>query len=170
MSTGLGSIIVLWRKFTRIQKGEDTPMRTHIANLRNLADKLCALGDAPSDALTIAVLFGSLPAAYHQLIVSLDSSSQAQDLDFVIGRIINEEETINHFSPSSTASNSHLHHALTTKIVDKSHITCFKCGVRGHFQSECPEPGPLREIPTTTPAVRNIAASAVCDPNTQYAF
>ncbi|KAF8181521.1 hypothetical protein BJ912DRAFT_979740 [Pholiota molesta] len=110
----------------------DTPMRTHIANLRNLADKLRALGDAPSDALTIAILFGSLPASYHQLIVSLDSNNQP-------------------FSPSSTVSNSHSHNAFATKITDKTRITCFKCGHRGHFQSECPESGPLREIPTTTP-------------------
>jgi hypothetical protein len=167
MSTGLGSIIVLWRKFTRIQKGEDTPMRTHIANVRNFADKLRALGDAPSDALTIAILFGSLPATYHQLIVSLDSSSQAQDLDFVIGRIINEEETINHFSTTSPVATSHSHSAYATKIIDKTRITCFKCGKRGHFQSECTEPGPLHEIPTTT---RNIAAMAISDPTAQYAF
>ncbi|KAJ7191652.1 ABC1-domain-containing protein [Mycena pura] len=39
-------------------------------------------------------------------------------------------------------------HALSARTRrDRSQITCFKCRKVGHFQNECPEPGPLVENP-----------------------
>jgi hypothetical protein len=100
----------------------------------------------------------------------LFSLDQAQDLDFIIGHIINEEEMINHFSTTSSIATSLSHSTFATKIINKTCITCFKCSKCGHFQFECMEPGPLYKIPTTTPAMCNIAAMAISNPAAQYAF
>lgn len=162
LASGLGSLIAMWGKFTKLTKTSDVPMRTHIGNLRTLADKLKHLGDAPSDALSIAVLFGSLPSHYSSLIVSLDSHPQSDNLDFVIGRILNEEYRIG-ADPASvmTSTNALYTESRPRKIIDKSKITCFKCGKLGHFQSDCTE---------TPDAATPVAAMALTNSSSRVTY
>ncbi|KAJ7695935.1 hypothetical protein B0H17DRAFT_900354, partial [Mycena rosella] len=92
-----------------------------------------------SDAQIIATLLMSLPTSYDTLIISLDSHPNKDDLDFVIGRLLNEEirqeadfsDEIGVSVPTSVL-------AVRTGR-NKSRITCFKCQKLGHFQNECPE-------------------------------
>ncbi|KAJ7890229.1 hypothetical protein B0H13DRAFT_2341162 [Mycena leptocephala] len=67
------------------------------------------------------------------------------DLDFVIGRLLNEElrqET--DYTTAIGSSSNPMPVALAARTYrDKSRVTCWKCRKLGHFQNECPEPGPL---------------------------
>ncbi|KAJ7704523.1 hypothetical protein B0H17DRAFT_838228, partial [Mycena rosella] len=88
-----------------------------------------------SDAQIIATLLMSLPPAYDSLIVALDSHAEKDNLDFVIGRLLNEEtRQESEFSAAYPETS-----ALTVRVCDKSRITCFKCRKQGHYQFECPE-------------------------------
>ncbi|KAJ3478841.1 hypothetical protein NLJ89_g12362 [Agrocybe chaxingu] len=136
MASGLGSLVAIWRKFTRITKADGTPIRAHIAEIRTIADRLTRLGDKPSDALIIATLLGSLPKTYHPLIVALDAHPEAGDLDFVIGRIINEAVTLEHFNPDTPSVVSPGNESMALRV-DVRKITCHNCGIVGHFASNC---------------------------------
>ncbi|KAJ7646879.1 hypothetical protein FB45DRAFT_891718 [Roridomyces roridus] len=147
-SSGLsGGVVVAWRKFYSLCKsGDVSTMRAHIAAVRSHADRLGRLHqDKPSDAQIIATLLMSLPPTYDTLIISLDAHPQKDDLDFVIGRLLNEElrQEAEHFDETGNPVTAPPTALATRTIRDKSRITCFKCQKLGHFQSECPEPGPI---------------------------
>ena len=119
MASGLGSLIALWGKFSRIRKAEGVTIRAHIANIRTLADQLKRLGDGPSDALTIAVIFGSLPPSYHQLIVSLNSHLLSGDLNFIIIHILNKDLTQQHLQPLEVTAGAFNFVVKYTRVLER---------------------------------------------------
>jgi hypothetical protein len=139
-SSGLGGVVAMWRKFYSIRKPlEISTMRPHIAAVRGHAEKLGRIyNDKPSDAQIIATLLMSLPSSYDTLLVTLDSHAEKDNLEFVIGRLLNEEvRQESEFSSTPFPDTS----ALAARTFrDKSRITCFKCGKLGHYRNECPEP------------------------------
>ncbi|CAA7269209.1 unnamed protein product [Cyclocybe aegerita] len=91
------SLIAIWRKFTWITKADNTPIH-------------------PSNTLTIVTLLGSLPKTYHPLVVALDAHPEAGDLDFVIGLVLNEAVTLEHFNPDMPSIVSPGHESTALKI------------------------------------------------------
>ncbi|KAJ7920138.1 hypothetical protein B0H13DRAFT_1605667, partial [Mycena leptocephala] len=80
--------------------------------------------------------------AYDTLLISLDSNPQMDDLDFDIGRLLNEE--LPQETTAIGSSSNPMPVALAARTYrDKSRVTCWKRRKLGHFQNECPEPGPL---------------------------
>jgi hypothetical protein len=101
----LGGVVAMWRKFYAHRKPVETStMRSHIAAVRGHAEKLGRIyNDKPSDAQIIATLLMSLPSSYDTLLVTLDSHPEKDNLEFVIGRLLNEEvRQESKFSESST--------------------------------------------------------------------
>ncbi|KAJ7203822.1 hypothetical protein GGX14DRAFT_369237 [Mycena pura] len=133
-------------------------MRAHVASVRGHAEKLGRLyQDKPSDAQVIAILLMSLPPSYDALAVALDAHPSSGDIDFVVGRLLNEEQRqeteIGGVMPSYGESTT----ALNANTRDMSRVTCFKCHKRGHYQSQCPEPGPLVPLPPRDATQASIA-------------
>jgi hypothetical protein len=184
MASGLGSIVAIWRKFQRMAKADNATMHAHISSIRTLANKLSSLGDAPSEAQTVAVLLGSLPPEYNTLVIVLDLHANANDIDFVIGRVLNEENRqkdggndngtsrVSH-SGAGTSTTQALYSGTRGpgKFVDESKITCFKCGEVGHFQSRCLKPGPLvTHLSVAAPSVVHANFANMGDETTYYTF
>ncbi|KAJ7912634.1 hypothetical protein B0H13DRAFT_1499079, partial [Mycena leptocephala] len=90
-----------------------------------------------SDAQIIATLLMSLPPTYDTLLVTLDSHAEKDDLEFVIGRLLNEE--VRQESEFSTTPFPETSALAARAFRDKSRLTCWKCQKLGHFQTECPE-------------------------------
>jgi len=80
------------------------------------------------------VLTMGLPDSYDTFVIALDSTdSSALTLDYVIGRLLNEE--------SRKTPNSAREAAFRAdgKRRPVSEITCFNCQKKGHYQSNCPD-------------------------------
>jgi hypothetical protein len=93
LCSGLGGAVVLWCKFhTLCKPGDPSSMGAHVATIRGLAEKLgCLHQDKPSDVQIIVTLLVSLPLAYDTLIISLNVHPQKEDLNFIIGCLLNKE-------------------------------------------------------------------------------
>jgi hypothetical protein len=140
MSQGLGSIISMWQRFFQLKKLEGVTMQAHAASIREHADRLTGLGDSPSETLMVAVLLSSLPESYGPLIVSLDTHPDRTKFDFVVQRCINEEaRQISSASSAQSSGQNSAFSAVSKPKKDKKDVTCFRCGKKGHYQSECKE-------------------------------
>lgn len=108
-----------------------------------LAFRLRGIGVNIDDEDPILVLTMGLSPVYDTFVVSLDATPANQLLlDDVIARLLNEELRHTHSNDSETHKASVARAPSTrsdaTRPPGLSHITCFMCGVKGHFQANCP--------------------------------
>jgi len=136
---GMATRLALRRRFLRLQKPEG-PMQNFIAEARRIALLLQEIGVAVDDEDIILVLTGGLPPSYDNFVITLDSMPTAQlTLDYVITRLLNEEAR--QATTTATASErTDVAFAAAARRRDISQITCWNCGKKGHFQSNCKEP------------------------------
>jgi hypothetical protein len=130
-SRGFATKMALRRKFMSMRKPDDQKMSTWIGDVRSLVFRLSQVGVTVNDENVILVLTMGLPASFDTFVVALDSTDAAAlTLDYVIGRLLNEESRISVVTPSvpEAAYAANARRPL-------SQITCFTCGKRGHYKS-----------------------------------
>ena len=140
VSQGLGSIIAIWQRLFTLKKANDTSIQAHASVIRELADRLTGLGDGLSETLLVSVLMLSLPESYSSLIISLDTHNNRTNFDFVVQCCMNEEARQTTAHNATGGHNKAFHADATRPKRDKADITCYKCGRKGHYRNECPEP------------------------------
>jgi hypothetical protein len=140
---GMATRLTLRRRFWRLQKPEG-PMQNFISEARRLAQQLADIGVSIYDEDIILVLTGGLPDSYEHFVISLDATPSAQlTLDYVITRLLNEETRQIGTTAEKRSDEAFAAAAQTypnKRRRDLSQITCFNCGKKGHFQSNCQEP------------------------------
>jgi hypothetical protein len=139
---GFATRISIKRKFFTARKKPNEPMSAWISRIRGIANHLNEIGAKVDNEEVILALTMGLPEHYNNLIITLDSSTQLE-IDTVITRLLNEEirqEAIPGDGSGSQGSQPReVALAATTRDRSaKSHITCFRCGRKGHYRSECP--------------------------------
>ncbi|KAF9231701.1 hypothetical protein BU15DRAFT_55844 [Melanogaster broomeanus] len=132
-------------------------MSSWIADVQQAAFRLKEVGYVATDEDKILILMQGLPCSYDSFIISLDAAiavittddeSEPEptiSLEIIKARLINEEAHQlaakpippfrNHSKPKSDVAMS-AHPKPRTPL---THITCFKCGKKGHYQSHCPD-------------------------------
>ena len=139
---GFATRISIKRKFFTARKKASEPMSAWISRIRGIANHLNEIGAKVDNEEIILALTMGLPDQYNNLIITLNSSTQLE-LDTVITRLLNEEIRQEALPGDGSVSQSSSQRevvlvASTRDRSNKSHITCFGCGRKGHYRSECP--------------------------------
>jgi hypothetical protein len=141
-STGRGVLVPAWHSAVSSPKRGRTPgmpMSKWITSVRDVVWQIQELKGEVLEEDIMVVLTKSLPDSYAPLIIQLDGMEEAtRTLSYVITRLIGEErrQTGEKDRPDEPQPQALL---AGRKRRDRSEITCFKCGEKGHFRSECPK-------------------------------
>ena len=137
-STGFTTRMGLKRKLWKMNMKEDQRMASWIADVKGVVFQLPRIGVTIPDEDIILALTNGLPPSYEHLVLTLDSTpSEIFNLDYVIGRLRTEEARQR---PEPGSSDTDLALVVTRGRPTRSltHITCFGCGNKGHYQANCP--------------------------------
>ena len=141
---GFSTRMALRREFARMKKSADMPMSKWVTSVRDVARQIKDLKGELPDEEVIVILTNSLPESYAPLVVQLDALEESQrTLSQVITRLIGEERR-----QSANEDREDVSVAFVTKKTrrDRSEVTCFGCGEKGHYKSECPNGQPKKPV------------------------
>ncbi len=173
---GLATRLALRRTFLTMKMKPDQPMSQWIADVRSLSFRLRAIGVTVEEEDMILVMTMGLPRTYDTFTVALDSTPADQlTLDSVITRLLNEESRAEHARPAddvdekpSIETAAYVSRAKRsdrpqsrTGAPNLSHITCFNCGKKGHYQANCPS----KNSEQSHAAVVETAGTAIVEEN-----
>ena len=71
---------------------EGTPIEQHMKHMKDLSDKLAAVGAAITEEDQVVTILGSLPESYANLVTALEARVDNLTLDFVHQSLKNEEQ------------------------------------------------------------------------------
>ena len=136
---GFATVPSLRRKFYMMKKMTPEKMAAWIGDVKAQAFEMEAAGVDLTDLDIILAITMGLPSSYDSLIISLDDTPADQlTLDYVIGRLLNEE-TRQLSRPSRAAAEDAASPVLVARSVDAERVTCHFCNKKGHYKSDCPE-------------------------------
>ena len=132
-----------------MKKGDNQVMNSWIANVKNTAYHLDAAGVMIIDEDIILTLTAGLLESYATLIVTLNSLPMNElTLSNVISSLLNEVQQNAHEDVVELSGPVYsVQDAKNKKIKTQlSEITCYNCGKKGHYKSNCPVPKKENEI------------------------
>ena len=120
-------------------------MKLHVERFDKLIMEIRTSGMTLSDPEACAILLKSLPNEYGSFVQACRFSAVAWELNAIREKVLSEAERLSEtlVNNESTALeahygskyNKHGKHRKQTK--NKKNVTCFKCGKKGHYKSEC---------------------------------
>lgn len=146
--SGYAEKFSLWRRLLNTKLNENEPVDAYVKQIRNTLDELAMMKkNLPAEDQVFALLAG-LPPSFETIISTLEVATENLDFEYVVKRLY-EFESRKKLQEQSVASNSDNAMFVKTRSgpwpnarrrppPDISRITCFKCGKKGHYQSNCP--------------------------------
>ena len=132
----------LRKKYFRLELTEGTPMERHLREMNEITDLLSAMGSETSEEDRVMTLLGSLPSCYGPLVTTLGLQIDRLSWSDVQHTLLDEEARRKGPSQSTESRrNAALVGAQLKKPQRKKtySFACHRCGVKGHFQRDCPK-------------------------------
>ena len=136
----LANKLMLKKQYFRTEMKEGTSVESHLKSMKELTDKLSAIGAPISEEDQVVTLLGSLPQSYSTLVTALEARVDDVSLSYVQQALIHEERKKN-TEPGkylvSGGESERQQSALVGKQEKK--FRCYGCGEVGHFRRDCPK-------------------------------
>ena len=92
------------KKYFRAQMKEGTSIEAHLKDMKEITDKLTAVGTPISQEVQVVTLLGSLPCSYATLVAALEARVNDVQLSHVQQALIHEEQKLQTQLESSSTS------------------------------------------------------------------
>lgn len=143
----LANKLFLKKKYFRSQMKDGTRMEKHLKDMKELTDKLAAIGAPIAEEDQVVTLLGSLPPSYATLVTALEARVDDISLKFVQQALIHEEQKQCNSDFLRSVETAAARKQTDVVLVEKKFSTgtakhkvkCFECGVVGHYKSNCPK-------------------------------
>ena len=146
----LANKLFLKKKYFRCEMTDGSGLTEHLKQMKELTDKLSAIGAVIEEEDQIVTLLGSLPASYATVVTALETKIDNLTLTFVQQALINEEQKrVNDNSRGATSDGaSAMSSQFRGNVQDNykavgaertSTFKCYKCGKEGHIKRDCPK-------------------------------
>jgi hypothetical protein len=138
---GIANQLALKRLLHKLKMEEGDEMKGHIDRIETTVSKLAAAGHEIPEDEKVMILLTSLPEAYDNFVMALESKDSKITWDFLVGRLYDEEFKRNELThiPKSVKSYAFIGQ-------NKDPRTCYNCGVLGHISKHCRKPKGNHEI------------------------
>ncbi|MCO5563001.1 hypothetical protein L7F22_016637 [Adiantum nelumboides] len=90
----LANVLMLKEELVNLKMEGDYHVKDHVQKLKAIAAKLTAIGERVRKHEFAFMLFNSLPPSYAHLVGTIDGEEEAKDLEYVIGRVEQEEQRL----------------------------------------------------------------------------
>ncbi len=132
----LANKLFLKKKYFRTEMKESTTVEDHLKHMKEITDRLAAIGAPIVEEDQVVTLLGSLPRSYSTLVTALEARGDDLTFNFVKQALVQEEQKrlgVSSDSQSALISSS----AKKTKYVPRKQLKCFGCGQIGHIRRNC---------------------------------
>ena len=140
----LANKLMLKKRYFRMEMAEGTPVESHLKQMKELTDKLAAIGAPVAEEDQVVTLLGSLPQSYSSLVTALESRENVS-LSYVQQSLVHEEKKFSGDFRKQTTGSSAANEGTSALVGGYRGWTrgrrpvCFECQEEGHFRRDCPK-------------------------------
>ena len=133
----LANKLYLKKRYFRCEMKEGTSVDLHLKQMKEITDKLAAIGAPISEEDQVVTLLGSLPKSYSALVTTLECSEGVK-LNYVQQALLHEERKkteslVGGPSPDNQSSST----LVGTQKKSRKTVRCYGCGEVGHIHRFC---------------------------------
>ena len=139
----LANKLLLKRQYFTTKMREGQSVQDHLRCMKEISDKLAALGSPVAEEEQVVALLISLPASYSTLVTAMEAKGDDLSLVFVQQSLVSEEQK-RQVNESSIAAEDSKTSALWAKTHRPFKGRCYKCNREGHKSAECRETKPTK--------------------------
>ena len=128
----LSNKLLLKKQYFRSEMKEGTSVDQHLKHMKDITDKLAAIGAPISEDDEVVTLLGSLPRRFATLVTAIEARMDGVSLDYVQQGLIHEEMKQSQLSSQLSVAESALTGAFK-RNTPRDRPTCYGCGNVGHI-------------------------------------